>query len=412
MFNRQPQRPPPDTTRFYKLLGVEKNATQDELRSAHRKLALKYHPDRCKEEGAGEKFAEIQSAYDILSDPQKRSVYDQVGEEGIKEGAGAQSHRHPFESFFGGGGGGGDDDDGVQRGEDVAHALNVTLQDLYNGKTSKLQMTKSVICSTCDGKGGSNPKKCRGCDGKGVRIVLQSLGPMQVQQRVICPDCQGDKTVVDNKCTQCNGKKTVRESKQMEVHVEKGMKHGQKITFQGEADQTPGIQPGNVVIVLQQKDNDQFKREGDDLHITRSVTLVEALCGFKFVLEHLDKRKLLIEHHGDGECICPGDVRCVLNEGMPKWKSGGFEKGNLFIKFEVQFPQRLAAPIRQNLETLLGQVRAPISYDKDEVYECNLIKMDPNRQTQGARRGEAYEQGGDEDEGQSGGPQRVQCAQS
>lgn len=403
------QQPPADTTKYYKLLGVEKNATESELKSAHRKLALKYHPDRCKEEGAGEKFAEIQAAFDVLSDPKKRAIYDQHGEEGIQEGAGGGGGRHPFEQFFGGGGG--REDDGVQRGEDVAHALNVTLQDLYNGKTTKLQMTKSVICAGCEGKGGSNPKQCRSCNGKGVKMVIQMLGPMQVQQRVICPECQGDKNVVDTKCTECNGKKTVRKSSQLAVHVEKGMKHGQKITFEGEADQTPGIQPGSVVIVLQQKENEQFKREGDDLHITRSITLVEALCGFKFVLEHLDKRQLLIEHQGDGECICPGDVRCVINEGMPKWKSGGFEKGNLFIKFEVKFPQRLTPTVRQNLENLIGQ-RAAVTYDKNEVYECNLIKMDPTRQSSGGRRGEAYEAGGDDEEEGHGGAQRVQCAQS
>lgn len=401
-------------SRFYELLGVEKNASDDDLKKAYRRLAMRYHPDKCSEDGAAEKFQEIQAAYEVLSNSEKRQVYDKYGEEGIKEGmdgsrGGGMPGGFPFSSFFGGAFGGGGRETGVRRGEDAMHSLSVSLEDLYNGKTSRLSMSKNVICAPCKGKGGEGVRTCTGCGGNGIRVVNRSMGFMQMQQQISCPDCSGEGEMIKSRCTVCRGNKTVRETKTLEVHIEKGMVHGQKITFEGEGDQTPGILPGSVIIVLQQKEHTRFKREGENLHVTHFINLVEALCGFQFVFNHLDQRKLLIQQT-PGQVIKPGDIKSVANEGFPNWKRP-FDKGYLFIKFDVQFPDSLPPRVLQNLEVLLPS-RAQVTYIEDEVYHCQLQSVDPAAHQARSSRRQATDEDDDDDPGMQGGPQRVQCAQS
>lgn len=397
--------------RYYELLGVEKDVNDDDLKKAHRRLAMRYHPDKCSEEGAAEKFQEIQAAYDVLSNAEKRQIYDKYGEEGLKEGmaerggGGGGMQGFPFSSFFGGG----REPRGQRRGEDAVHSLSVSLEDLYNGKTSRLSMSKNVICTPCKGKGGDGVRKCPGCGGNGIRVVNRSMGFMQMQQQISCPDCSGEGEIIKTRCNVCRGNKTVRETKTLEVHIEKGMTHGQRITFEGEGDQTPGIMPGSVIIVLQQKEHARFKREGENLHVTHTINLVEALCGFKFVFLHLDQRKLLIES-GAGQVIKPGDVKSVANEGFPTWKRP-FDKGYLFIKFDVQFPDAIPSRVQQSLEALLPP-RSAVSYDDSEVYHCALQNVDPASQATRPTRRQATDDDDDDDASHHEGGQRVQCAQS
>eukprot|EP00696_Hemimastix_kukwesjijk_P011698 gnl/Hemi2/24666_TR8300_c0_g1_i1.p1 gnl/Hemi2/24666_TR8300_c0_g1~~gnl/Hemi2/24666_TR8300_c0_g1_i1.p1 ORF type:complete len:424 (+),score=183.43 gnl/Hemi2/24666_TR8300_c0_g1_i1:172-1443(+) len=409
-----------NNNKYYEVLGVSKDAQEDELKKAYKKLAFKYHPDRNKDPDAPEKFKEISTAFDTLSDPRKREIYDQYGEEGLKEGGGGGGDAEDvFSQFFGGGfpfggmgggrrGGGGNRQ---PRGEDVMHALPVTLEDLYNGKTTKLQMTKDILCSKCDGKGGKDAKKCSGCDGHGVRLIMQNMGPIAVQQRVRCPQCQGEGTIIKEKCTQCNGAKTSKETKQLEVHIEKGMTHGQKIVFAGEGDQQPDVTPGDIVIVLQLREHSSFRRDGDDLHMTQTITLVEALCGTKFIITHLDGRKLLVESPA-GSVIKPGDTKAIPNEGFPHYKRI-FDKGFLFVKFDVQFPDSVPTNVAQGLERMLVPAgRPPLQYDPEEVYECSLMDHTAGARSKTRKNtGEAYdEEGGDDDDDGHPRSHGVQCA--
>lgn len=209
-------------TKFYDLLGVSPTASEADLKKAYRKLALKYHPD--KNPDAGDKFKEISHAYDVLSgmsaqspkcttlngiylDAQKRETYDRFGEEGLN-GQGMGGGMNPedlFASFFGGnffgGGGGRRGPSGPRRGKDMAHELRVSLEDLYKGKTTKLALSKSVVCSACEGKGGKEGavKTCDGCGGNGVRISLRQMGPMIQQVQQTCPECRGEGEIIREK---------------------------------------------------------------------------------------------------------------------------------------------------------------------------------------------------------------------
>jgi DnaJ family protein A protein 2 len=217
-----------DTEGLYKTLGVAKQATPNEIKKAYRKMAMKLHPD--KPTGDEAKFKEVSKAYEILSNQEKRDLYDKYGEKGVEQGGpGGMDAGDIFSSFFGGGGGGGRR--GPRKGKDVLFKLKVTLAELYQGATKKLRLTKQVICQPCEGKGGKGARTCTTCKGRGVRMVIRQLGPGMIQQmQMQCDTCDGQGTVIPPgaRCSNCDGNKTVKVKKTLEVHVEKGMRHGQK----------------------------------------------------------------------------------------------------------------------------------------------------------------------------------------
>ena len=232
-----------DTQKFYDLLGCTKEANDADIKKAFRKAAMTHHPDKG---GDPEKFKEISKAYEVLSDPEKKQLYDEYGEEGLEGGGGGggAAGMDIFDLFGGGmfGGGGGRDprSRGKAKGEDVVFPLKVTLEDLYNGTSKKLRLTKNIICVQCGGKGGKGEGTCRDCKGQGVRIVIRQLGPGMIQQmQTACGACKGTGSMIAEKdrCKKCNGDKTTKEKKTLEVFITKGMRHSEKITFNGEADE-------------------------------------------------------------------------------------------------------------------------------------------------------------------------------
>jgi DnaJ family protein A protein 2 len=291
-----------DTTKFYKLLEIERNATDAEIKKAYRKLAVKHHPDKG---GDPEKFKEISKAYEVLSDPDKRSKYDRFGEEGL-DGGGGGDPSDIFEAFFGGGGGGRRGQQRRKKTKDVVQPIKVTLEQLYNGSTKKLAITRQVI----DKKRGV--QECRECDGRGVKVEVIRMGPMIQQMQSACGSCGG------------NGKsfQTKSEREVLEVHVQKGAPDGHKVTFREMADEHPDADTGDVVFVLKQEDHKDFKRKGADLFIERKISLVEALCGFEMTLTHLDGRKLFIKT-SPGEIVKPaarGFDPMAKDEGKTEWE--------------------------------------------------------------------------------------------
>ncbi|XP_051979169.1 dnaJ homolog subfamily A member 4-like [Xyrauchen texanus] len=389
-------------TGYYDLLGVSPKASLDELKKAYRKLALKYHPDKNANEG--EKFKIISQAYEVLSDPKKRELYDQGGEQAIKEGGvggGGSSPMDIFNMFFGGGG----RTQRERKVKNVVHQLGVTLEELYNGSTRKLGLQKNVICEKCDGYGGKKGalEKCSTCKGSGVQVHVQQIRPGMIQQiQSMCSDCQGqgEKFNSKDRCKNCNGHKVERKKKILEVHVDKGMKDGQKITFHGEGDQEPGLEPGDVIIVLDLKEHPVFQRQDDNLMMKMKIKLVEALCGFKKTIHLLDGRTLLI-HSSPGQVIKPNEFKCIHNEGMPVHRDP-YEKGLLIIQFEIEFPNKHWLPehMLPDLEKLLPmRDHAMVLDDMEEVDLCEIDYESQKRNYSG----EAY----DEDEGPRQGG--VQC---
>ncbi|KAG2333565.1 hypothetical protein Bca52824_004745 [Brassica carinata] len=415
MFRRGPSSKS-DNTKFYEILGVPKTASPEDLKKAYKKAAIKNHPDKG---GDPEKFKELGEAYGVLSDPEKREIYDQYGEEGLKDGPGNPGH-DPFDIFstFFDSPFRGDSSRGrrQRRGEDVVHPLRLSLEDLYLGTTKKLSLSRNALCSKCNGKGSKSgaSTKCGGCQGKGMKVSIRQIGPGMIQQmQHPCHDCKGTgETISDrDRCPQCKGDKVTSEKKVLEVAVEKGMQHSQKITFRGQADEAPDTVTGDIVFVIQQKEHPKFKRKGDDLFVEHTLSLTEALCGFQFVLTHLDARQLLIKSN-PGEVVKPDSYRAISDEGMPMHQRP-FMKGKLYIHFTVEFPESLSSVQTKAIEAVLPKpTRAALSdMEIDECEEATLhdvnIEAEMKRKAQAQR--EAYDDD-DEEEGHGGG-HGVQCAQ-
>mmetsp|Transcript_273 Transcript_273/g.372 ORF Transcript_273/g.372 Transcript_273/m.372 type:complete len:414 (-) Transcript_273:30-1271(-) len=408
-------------TEFYDRLELTPDANNDQIKKAYRKLAVKYHPDKNPgNDTAAEKFKEISEAYEVLSDENKRAMYDKYGKDALREGGmGGHSAEDIFSSFFGGpfssffGGMGGNR--GPKKGDDIVHEIGVSLEDLYNGKTTKLAVTRNVLCAKCDGKGtksGASVGKCKTCEGRGIRLIVKQLGPGMIQQmQTVCRDCDGKgETIKDSdRCGECAGKKVVKEKKILQVHIDKGMRHGQKIVFAGEADEAPGVEPGDIIFVLSEKKHETFKRNGNDLILEYTIPLIEALTGCQFLVKHLDNRELLVKTEKT-EVVEPGEVRVVQNEGMPIYKQP-FQKGNLYIKFNIEFPkpgyirpESIAA-----LEKILPPRRAaPKTTDDTEVCNATRVTVQEQQNRDRERRQQQRQEAYDDDEPQG---QRVQCAQ-
>jgi DnaJ homolog subfamily A member 1 len=297
-----------------------------------------------------------------------------------------------------------------RRGKDLIHQLSVTLEELYLGAVRKLALQKSVICEKCEGRGGKKGavEKCVQCRGAGIETKVQQLGPGLMQQfQQMCRACAGQGEIISAKdrCKTCSGKKTIRDRKILEVHVEKGMHDGQKIVFSGEGDQEPELQPGDIVIVLDEKEHPLYKRSSNDLIMRMEIPLVESLCGFQKVIKTLDQRDLVITSL-PGEIVKHESFKCILGEGMPQYKNP-FEKGRLIIQFLVAFPESLPAELLPTLEQCLPPrplVSIPINAE-----ECSLVDLDPEQENR-RRHKQAYEE--DDEDGYSHGPRIQQCSTS
>ena len=374
---------------------IDKDASEKEVKKAFRNLSRKHHPDKGGDEA---KFKEINAAYEILSDPEKRQKYDKYGLDGVTDESPGHTHDDLFSMFFGGGGGGGGQSRGPRKGENVNHPIKVSLEDLYNGKTVKLSINRQIIVGA--------PTTCRECDGEGIVVELRQIALGMVQQ-------------LQRRCAACGGQgckaETKKERRVLEVHIEKGMKHNQKITFRGMADEKPNMEPGDVVFVVQEKEHELFKRKGADLLITKTLSLNEALCGFQWMVSHLDGRKIVIQSK-PGEVVKPETLgghpymKIVPDEGMPSL-GNPFVRGNLYVMFTVEFPNDGELP-RETIEALKKILPGPsmeLDYNEDDVEVVNLELADVKQFGKGGASVARNEYDSDEDDGRPG---AVQCQQS
>lgn len=411
-------------TKLYDLLGVAPDVSERDLKKAFMVKARQLHPDKNRDDpDATEKFQQVNEAYEILKDPQKRQTYDQYGAEGLKGGGGAGFDdilSHLFGGSFGGGGffgGGGGRQQRRPRTQDIAHKITVTLEDLYNGKEVTLRINREVICPECHGNGckaGKSPKKCQDCGGRGQKVNVVRMGPMITQQVGPCPTCRGAGESIDSKdrCAKCQGRKVTDEKKTITVHVEPGMEDGDRITFQGCADEAPGADTGDLIVSLAMKKHDTFLRKHDDLLVRKKITLSEALLGTKFPIKHLDGRQIIVSTTPE-QVIIPDSVKVIDREGMPR-RGDSFTRGRLFIMFLVEFPK--AAQLTPALKAEFAKaLPVPnecqgIDMNGENVYPVTMkdsdMKTFESAQSSRQHRREAY--GDDDDEYERGG-QSASC---
>ncbi|KAJ2744899.1 DnaJ- protein scj1 [Coemansia sp. BCRC 34301] len=355
---------------YYDILGVSRDASQQEIKRQYKTLSRKHHPDKNPgDERAHERFIELAEAYEVLSDDEKREIYNRYGEEGLKNqgGPGGAAFHDPFDifaQFFGGhvrfdrrGSGSGR---AKPRGPDVHVRVPVTLLELYTGTEIEVDISKQVVCPHCDGSGAASPddiETCATCGGSGVRVVKHILGPGIVQQmQSTCDECSGKGKKVAKPCPHCKGSRIHREADVLTIRVEPGMQDSDEVAFEGEADQHPDHEPGSVVFHLQQQPHKTFTRQGNDLHAEVTITLLDALVGFNRTIPHVD-HKVAIELSRAG-VTPPGHVQVLSGKGMPLRQhlaassSGLF--GDMHITYWIQFPKTVDSVTKDELMRIFG----------------------------------------------------------
>ena len=343
---------------YYDVLGVPKNATDDDIKKAYRKLAMKHHPDRNQGDTATkaeERFKEAKEAYEMLSDPHKRAAYDQHGHAGVDpnlggrgaEGFGgfAEAFGDIFGDIFGGQGGrrGGQQ---VYRGNDLSYAMEVTLEEAAQGKETQIRIPSWETCDTCSGSGakpGTSAKSCSTCNGAGTVHMRQ--GFFSIQQT--CPHCRGAGKIIAEPCTACSGQGKIKKTKTLEVKIPAGIAEGMRIRSAGNGE--PGVNggpPGDLYIELRVKPHDIFERDGDDLHCTVPVGMTTAALGGNIEVPTLN---------GKAEIDLPestqhGKTFRLRGKGIKGVRSS--YPGDLYCHVTVETPVRITEHQRKLLREL------------------------------------------------------------
>ncbi len=355
---------------YYEVLGIQKSATADEIKKAYRKLAVKYHPDRNPgNKEAEEKFKEATEAYEVLSDDQKRPIYDQYGFAGLDGmggggGAGGYSHAfHDFSDLFGGMGGmgGGFSDifenifggggrssrrrpDEPSQGQSLRYDLNISFKDAVYGTKAEISFKHNEACSECGGTGGakgSKRKPCPTCGGAGQ--VRRQAGFFAVQQT--CPTCDGVGSVIDKPCPKCRGTGFNSVTKKMTLTIPAGVDDGKRITIPRMGDAGPNGGPaGDLIVVLHVEQHEYFERDGHDLYCAIPVTFAQAALGVTLDITSLDGKKIKFALPSG---TTNGKLFKIKGEGVPYTEG---RKGDLYVKIIVQIPTRLNSEQKKLME--------------------------------------------------------------
>ncbi|NNM73440.1 molecular chaperone DnaJ [Enterovirga aerilata] len=341
---------------YYEVLGVSRTVTEVELKSAFRKLAMRYHPDRNPGDGEAEvKFKEINEAYQVLSDPQKRAAYDRFGHAAFQGGGGGPGGpgfgadfgdvmSDIFDTFFGGVRSGRGGAPGRERGADMRYNLEVTLEEAYQGKTASITIPTSVSCEVCSGTGakaGSKPRVCPTCGGAGR--VRAAQGFFSIERT--CPNCHGRGEVIDDPCPNCGGAGRVTRERTLTVNVPAGVEDGTRIRLAGEGEAgLRGGPAGDLYIFVSIKPHPFFQRDGADLFCQVPISLVTAALGGEFTvptLDGLDARVKVPEGTQSGRQFR------LRGKGMTVLRSR--DVGDLYIQVVVETPQNLTRRQRELL---------------------------------------------------------------
>jgi molecular chaperone DnaJ len=352
------------TEDFYDVLGVDRDADEDEIKQAYRKKASEYHPDVSDDPDAEEKFKKAKKAKEVLTDEEKRQAYDRMGHERFEQaekrggfdggaggggnpfgGGGAGGFGDIFEQFFGGGGRGGNR---PRQGQDLRTSLSLDLEEAFEGVEREFTVTRPSRCSDCDGAGhppDADERTCPNCDGQGQVTQVQQTPFGRMQQTGTCRRCEGEGTLYSETCSTCGGEGQVREESTLTVDIPAGIRDGQTLRMEGEGAPGPNRGPnGDLLIEVSVADHPDFDRDGDDLHYQHPISFPQATFGDTVEVPTLD---------GTVEMDVPagtqsGETFRLQGKGMPRLRRRG--RGDLFVQVQVVTPDNLNKEQREALE--------------------------------------------------------------
>lgn len=357
------------TKDYYKILGVDRNASEDEIKVAYRDLVKKHHPDRNKDSGSEEKMSEVNEAYTILSNKQKRASYDQFGTVG-SPGAGGfpgggfnnvnftddfGSFADIFDSMFGGARGGRRTQarNVIYEGSDIKTEVTISLEEAYKGKEVTVSIPRFEKCPECNGTGakeGAKPQTCPECGGRGQVTHNQRTVFGTFQTATTCPRCGGEGTIIDDPCSKCGGKTIIRVSRKIDVEIPAGIEDGMRVRIRGEGDAgKKGGHNGDLFVVVHVKPHKIFIRHGSDLHSTVSISMYEATLGCDISVYTLEGKQKIQVKPGTQ----PGETKLLRSKGMPRVSGRG--QGDLIITFKVIIPKKLSKKERSTLQKLIEE---------------------------------------------------------
>lgn len=344
---------------YYEVLGVQKTASKEDIKSSYRKLALKYHPDRNKEPGSEEKFKEISEAYAVLSDEEKRKRYDTYGHvdpgeafrgseanfEEVFRDMGFGGFQSIFEQFFGRGGFGGFGGAdlfgfGRRKGRDLVYDMDMTLEDVLTGKKEEVEVPRLERCGTCGGTGsadGTKPRRCSVCNGRGQtqRVYNQSRFSTFVSVEP-CRTCQGKGEIIDRPCQKCKGSGKEQKMRKLRIEVPPGVEDGMAMQLRGEGEESESGIPGDLVVNIRVKPHEHFERlENGNLLYRQDVRFTDLALGSEFKIPMLDGSEKLKIHHGTQ----PESLVRLKGKGLPRYGATG--RGDLVVKLDVRVPEKL-----------------------------------------------------------------------
>jgi molecular chaperone DnaJ len=349
-----------DKRDYYEVLGVEKSASQADLKNAFRRLARKYHPDRSTEEDAEDRFKEIQEAYAVLSDDEKRSQYDRFGHGGPQGnpfggfGGGFNINLDEilggdfFSSFFGGGSG---RRRRSRRGSDILLRHSINLEDVLNGTEQEVVLDLPEPCTSCEGTGaeGGDLVTCSACSGQGQVRVRQQVGPFIQESVQACDPCSGRGRVSDRPCEDCNGRGQELKSNTLRFHVPEGAESGTRLRMRGKGEPAPqgSGEPGDLFIELEVDPHPWFERNGSDLIMSLPLGYADLLLGTTVTLDHIDGKPLAIKipaHSNSGETV---EIR---KRGLPRQRGSG--RGDVVVLLKLYMPKKASKATRKTLESV------------------------------------------------------------